>query len=121
MTAADDPLAAILAQLAAFDARLTALETRERRDGKGQVVPSRPDPDNDDPWAAGYAAGLRRSGRTMTTDDEVDPSVVVVRMLPDEYREDVIATAVLSDLNRRLTEIVSRLDRTIATNADIGG
>ena len=75
-----------------------------------RVVPLRPDPDNADPWAAGYAAGLRASGSTFISDDNVDPRVVVVRMLPEEFEEQPIARATLIELSRRIRAATARMD-----------
>jgi hypothetical protein len=71
-------------------------------------------PDNEDPWSAGYAAGLRASGSTFIDDDHVDPKVIVVRMLPEEYLENAIAKDQLLELSERVLELdrrVSRLER----------
>jgi hypothetical protein len=69
------------------------------------------DPDNDDPWSAGYAAGLRASGSTHISDDNVDPRVVVVRMLPDEYLDEAIAKSELIELRERVIELGRRVAR----------
>jgi hypothetical protein len=76
-----------------------------------------PDDDNRDPWAAGYAAGLRAHGNTLITDDEVDPRVVVVRMLPHEFMEEAIATGHLIELNRHLKELARKFDLVLAHTA----
>jgi hypothetical protein len=68
-------------------------------------------PDNEDPWCAGYAAGLRASGSTHISDDNVDPRVVVVRMLPDEYLDEAIAKSELLDLRERVLEFDCRMSR----------
>ena len=69
------------------------------------------DPDNADPWAAGYAAGLRASGSTFISDDNVDPKVVVVRMLPDEFLDDVASRPQLLELKERVLELDHRMSR----------
>ena len=69
------------------------------------------DPDNADPWAAGYAAGLRASGSTHIDDDHVDPKVVIVRMLPDEYLDDFVSRPQLLELRERVIELERRMSR----------
>jgi hypothetical protein len=69
------------------------------------------DPDNPDPWAAGYAAALRASGSTFISDDNVDPKVVVVRMLPDEYLDDFVSRPQLLELRERVIELGHRVAR----------
>jgi hypothetical protein len=69
------------------------------------------DPDNEDPWCAGYAAGLRASGSTHIFDDNVDPKVVVVRMLPDEFLDDVVSRPQLLELKQRVLELDRRMSR----------
>ena len=76
------------------------------------------DPDNADPWAAGYAAGLRASGSTFISDDNVDPKVVVVRMLPDEYLEEAIARDQLLELKERVLELGHRVARLVRDYQD---
>jgi hypothetical protein len=71
------------------------------------------DPDNEDPWCAGYAAGLRASGSTHVDDDHVDPKVVVVRMLPDEYLDEAIAKSELIELRERVLELGHRVTRLV--------
>ena len=68
-------------------------------------------PDNEDPWCAGYAAGLRASGSTHIADDNVDPKVVVVRMLPDEFLEEAVAKSELLELRERVIELGRRFAR----------
>ncbi|HZZ21693.1 MAG TPA: hypothetical protein VFE60_03535 [Roseiarcus sp.] len=70
-----------------------------------------PDPDNADPWTAGYAAGLRASGSTFVDDDHVDPRVVIVRMLPGEYLDEAVARPQLIELKRRLASLDRRMAR----------
>ena len=71
--------------------------------GERVVPPFRTDPYNFPiRGPAGYAAGLRASGSTFVDDDHVDPKVVVVRMLPDEYLDEAIAKSQLIELKRRL-------------------
>jgi hypothetical protein len=86
-------------------------------DRDDKVVALHPDPDNDNQWSSGYAAGLRASGSTFIHDDDVDPSVVVVRLLPSEYIESAVALAHLTCMNRQLTNI-SRELKTLATQRD---
>jgi hypothetical protein len=81
---------------------------------KTPVHAIRPDPDNADPWAAGYAAGLRASGSTFIADDNIDPRVVVVRMLPDEYLEEAIAKSELIEFKERVVELGHRLARLVS-------
>jgi hypothetical protein len=71
-------------------------------------------PDNEDPWCAGYAAGLRASGSTFIDDDYVDPKVVVVRMLPDEYLEEAVAKDQLLELRERVLELDRRVARLVS-------
>ena len=70
-------------------------------------------PDNEDPWCAGYAAGLRASGSTHVDDDHVDPRVVVVGMLPDEYLEEAVAKDLLIELRERVLELGRRVARLV--------
>ena len=70
-----------------------------------------PDPDNPDPWAAGYAAGLRATGSSFVDDDHVDPRVVLVRLLPEEFEEEPIAKATLIELGRRVKALERRMTR----------
>ena len=60
--------------------------------------------------AAGYAAGLRASGSTFISDDEVDPAVVLVRMLPTEFVEEAVARAAISKITQRFETLVATLD-----------
>jgi hypothetical protein len=71
-------------------------------------------PDNEDPWCAGYAAGLRASGSTSVPDDNVDPKVVVVRMLPDEYLDEAIAKSQLIELREKVLELDRRVSRLVS-------
>jgi hypothetical protein len=80
---------------------------------KTPVHDIRPDPDNADPWSAGYAAGLRASGSTFIADDNIDPRVVVVRMLPDEYLDEAVAKAQLIELKERVVELGHRVARLV--------
>lgn len=68
-------------------------------------------PDNEDPWDAGYAAGLRASGSTHVPDDNVDPRIIVVRMLPEEYLEEAIAKSELLALRERVQTLARRMAR----------
>ena len=72
--------------------------------------PIEPDPDNADPWCAGYCAGLRASGSTFVSDDNVDPRVVLVRMLPDEYLDSAISRPQLIELKGRVAALTARVD-----------
>jgi hypothetical protein len=86
------------------DARQEGVETVHRFNGI-EV------PDNEDPWCAGYAAGLRASGSTHISDDNVDPKVVVVRMLPEEYLEEAVAKDLLIELRERVLKLERRMSR----------
>ena len=89
-------------------------------DDNDKVVPlrRRPDPDNPDPWAAGYAAGLRATGSTFVSDQDAAPVVAVVRLLPDEYVELVVAREAIARMTERFETLVSKLDPLFARLAE---